>query len=216
MTLTTPMKIILALLVIALIAVGFWLLDWQHKHTELAGVKQQKADLQAKLEQNRELVKALPVLTREKADLEEKLLQVVQTDLVAEKPELFVANYIKQIERVMLEERVRMSDPTFDIVNIQPGALTSSSPAGAAPEEGAEGADATPDALKSFPTRVFNMSMRGKYATLIDFLYQLGALKLERLVTIDKIALSPTEKNPAGSPTLTITIPITAYMRQGG
>ncbi len=216
MTLTTPMKIILALLVIALIAVGFWLLDWQHKHTELAGVKQQKADLQAKLEQNRELVKALPVLTREKADLEEKLRQVVQTDLVAEKPELFVANYLKQIERVMLEERVRMSDPTFDIVNIQPGALTSSAPAGSAPEEGAEGADATPDALKSFPTRVFNMSMRGKYATLIDFLYQLGALKLERLVTIDKIALSPTEKNPAGSPTLTITIPITAYMRQGG
>lgn len=216
MTLTTPMKIILALLVIALIAVGFWLLDWQHKHTELAGVKQQKADLQAKLEQNRELVKALPVLTREKADLEEKLRQVVQTDLVAEKPELFVANYLKQIERVMLEERVRMSDPTFDIVNIQPGALTSSAPAGSAPEEGAEGADATPDALKSFPTRVFNMSMRGKYATLIDFLYQLGALKLERLVTIDKIALAPTEKSPGGSPTLTITIPITAYMRQGG
>jgi len=70
--------------------------------------------------------------------------------------------------------------------------------------------------LKSFPTRVLNMSMRGKYATLIDFLYQLGALKLERLVTIDKIALSPADKSTAGSPTLTITIPITAYMRQGG
>ena len=216
MTLTTPMKIILAMLIIALIAVGFWLLDWQHKHNELATVKQQKAELQEKLEKNRDLVKALPVLTREKADLEEQLRQVVQTDLVAEKPELFVANYIKQIERVMLEERVRMSDPTFDIVNIQPGALTSSSPGGTAPEEAAEGADTTPDALKSFPTRVFNMSMRGKYATLIDFLYQLGALKLERLVTIDKIALSPADKTSVGSPTLTITIPITAYMRQGG
>ncbi|MGI5844292.1 MAG: hypothetical protein ACOX9B_08980, partial [Candidatus Xenobium sp.] len=147
MTLTTPMKIILAMLIIALIAVGFWLLDWQHKHNELATVKQQKAELQEKLEKNRDLVKALPVLTREKADLEEQLRQVVQTDLVAEKPELFVANYIKQIERVMLEERVRMSDPTFDIVNIQPGALTSSSPGGTAPEEAAEGADTTPDAL---------------------------------------------------------------------
>jgi Tfp pilus assembly protein PilO len=216
MSFTTPMKIILAMLVIAVIAISFWLLDWQHKHNELNTVKQQKAELQEKLEKNRDLVKALPVLTREKADLEEQLRQVVQTDLVAEKPELFVANYIKQIERVMLEERVRMSDPTFDILNIQPGALTSSSPGGTAPEEAAEGADATPDALKSFPTRVFNMSMRGKYATLIDFLYQLGALKLERLVTIDKIALSPADKTSVGSPTLTITIPITAYMRQGG
>ena len=45
-------RALLALLVIALIAVGFWLLDWQHKHTELAGVKQQKAALDALLMPN--------------------------------------------------------------------------------------------------------------------------------------------------------------------
>ena len=81
-----------------------------------------------------------------------------------------------------------------------------------------EGVDATPDALKQFPTRVFQMTMKGRYSTLIEFLYQLGDLRLERLVTIDKIALQPENKKEGDkrSPVLTIQIPITAYMRQGG
>lgn len=215
MTLTTPMKIILALVIIVLIGLGFWLLDWQSKQNELASVRQNKADLEQKLATNKELVKDLPVLTKRKAELEEKLKQVVQTNLVPEKAELFVANYIREIESLVLSERTRMNDPTFAILSITPGALTAAAPEGGAAGEAAP-ADATPDALKSFPTRMFQMSMKGKYSTLIDFLYQLGALRLERLVTINKIALAPSDNKDGGSPTLSITIPITAYMRQGG
>ena len=213
MTLTTPMKIVLALVIIVLIGLGFWLLDWQKKQTELQALTTQRAELEAKLASNQELVKALPVLSREKDQLEAKLRQVVQTNLVPEKPELFVANYIKEIEAVMLEERDRTGDQSFDITAIQPGALTEQAAGGAKPA--AEGEGDQPEVLKSFPTRRFEMSMKGKYATLVDFLYQLGALRLERLVTIDKIALSPAEQTPGTSPTLSITIPITAYMRQG-
>ena len=85
--------------------------------------------------------------------------------------------------------------------------------------EGEEGEDGQPAVLKKFPTRTFQMTMRGRYATLIEFLYQLGDLRLERLVTINKIALTPdgSDKKSGGkSPVLTIQIPITAYMREGG
>lgn len=224
MTLTSPMKIALALVAIMLFGFGFYLTDWQAKYAELQSVQQNLNDQRGKLANNRELVKDLATLTKQKADLEAKLNQVVQTNLVPEKAELFVANYIREVEKLVLEERERMADPDFEVLSITPGVLTEQSPGGAGEEdlaaagEGAEAADgAGPDALKSFPTRVFQMSMKGRYTTLIDFLYQLGALRLERLVTINKISLAPAENlDKPGSPALSITIPITAYMRQGG
>jgi len=64
---------------------------------------------------------------------------------------------------------------------------------------------------------MFQMSLKGKYLTVIDFLRQLGALKLKRLVTINKLSLSPAETPKGGSsPALNITIPITAYLSKGG
>jgi hypothetical protein len=59
------------------------------------------------------------------------------------------------------------------------------------------------------------MTMTAKYPTLVDFLYELGALELDRLVTINQISLSPGPSEGGGSPVLTVTIPITAYLRQG-
>lgn len=223
MTITTPMKIVVAVFAIAMIGLLFYLFDWQAKYNELSSYSSQLTELEAKRDQHRELVKDLPVLTKRKADLEQELSQVVQSNLVPEAPEMFVANYIAEIEKLTREEQERCGDPTFEIVSITPGVLTQQT-AGAegeeaaaeATDEAAAGAEA-PDALKQFPTRMFQMSMRGRYGTLVDFLRQLGDLRLERLVTINKIALSPASgSETGGSPTLTITIPITAYMRQGG
>ncbi len=62
------------------------------------------------------------------------------------------------------------------------------------------------------------MEMTGRYSTLVEFLYQLGALELDRLVTINEISLKPKNSKGGGeegSPVLSITIPITAYLRQG-
>ncbi|MCR5661495.1 MAG: type 4a pilus biogenesis protein PilO [bacterium] len=216
MNINTPMKCIVALIAIAMIFTLFLLFDWQNKWKDVESldgmIAQKEQDYQSKKEQ----VKELPILTKRKAELEAKLAQVVQTNLVPEKAEMFVANYIKEIEKLTLEEQDRMGDNTFEIVSITPGVLTSQSPVeGESSDEEAEG-DGAPEALKQFPTRMFQMSMKGRYSTLVDFLYQLGALRLERLVTINKIALSPSSKEEGTSPTLSISIPITAYMRQGG
>ena len=220
MAISTPVKLVIAILAIGVTALLFYLFDWQAKYEKIASTEAQQAELQQKLEQHKEMVKDLPVLTKQKADLEAKLNSVVKSNLVPEKPEMFVANYIMEIEKLTAEERERMGDPTFEVLSIAPGAQSQTA-VSTSSEEGKEEEsveeDSTPDALKQFPTRQFQMSMQGRYTTLIDFLYQLGALRLERLVTIDKIALSPKDANEPGMvPTLSITIPITAYMRQGG
>lgn len=222
MNLTTPLKIVLVIVAIGVIGLLFYVMDWQNKYAEFEKNEATKIELQEKLQHYNELVRDLPVLTKQKADLEAKLQSVVKSNLVPEKAEMFVANYIMEIEKLTAEERERMGDPTFEISSITPGVMTqstaSSSDAENKDEESAESESSSPDVLKQFPTRMFQMSMKGRYTTLIDFLYQLGALRLERLVTINKISLTPTgeQSDPSMVPTLSITIPITAYMRQGG
>jgi hypothetical protein len=91
---------------------------------------------------------------------------------------------------------------------------TSSSDKGG--KKGGGGSASESQTLQGFPTRVFAMDMTGRYSTLVEFLYQLGNLELDRLVTINEISLKPeTSKDEPGSPVLSITIPITAYLRQG-
>lgn len=63
-------------------------------------------------------------------------------------------------------------------------------------------------AASSERTRVFTLSMRGSYANLVDFLYELSARRLDRVVTINSLHLG---KGQGGD--LTIDLPITAYPR---
>jgi Tfp pilus assembly protein PilO len=220
MTLNTPVKIVIAIVVTAVIAALFYVFDWRPKQEELAKCQKDLSDKQARIQELQAQMEELPRLNQEKKELLEKRDQVINTNLVPEKAELFVANYIMEIEKLTAEERERMGDPTFEIISITPGEL-SQSEAKKSDEENSEEENAdeggAPEALKQFPTRMFQMSMKGRYSTLVDFLYQLGALRLERLVTINKIALTPNGgEEPGMVPTLSITIPITAYMRQGG
>lgn len=222
MTINTPIKLLIAIIASVMIVVMFHFLDWKDKTEKIASNMTEITTLEEQYRKDQELIKELPNLTREKAELEDELQRVVQTNLVPEKAELFVANYIKEIEKLTMEEAFSSGDRSFEIISITPGALTSQSADGtdanASNASDDEGVDATPDALKQFPTRMFQMTMKGKYTTLVKFLYQLGDLKLERLVTINKISLQPesTNKDEGGSPVLQIQIPITAYMRQGG
>lgn len=221
MSLTTPMKLILALVIILLIGVGFYVLDWQKKQQQ---IDQLTADLNAKkdkLAKTEEEIKQLPILTAKVDELEKQLQALVASKFTQEEPELFVANYIAEIERMVVGQQEATGDYDFSITSITPGAMQATAVAGG--EEEKEGAKADietasqgPEALQGFPTRVFQMQMKGRYATLVDFLYQLGALELDRLVTINKISLSPSAGDPGESPVLSVTIPITAYLRQGG
>ncbi len=220
MALTTPMKLILALVIILLIGAGFYVLDWQKKYQQ---IEQLNADLQTKqdkLRKTEEEIKQLPILTKKVEELEKKLQSLVASKFTQEEPELFVANYIAEIERMVIGQQEATSDYDFNIVSITPGAMQATQVSGGDASAGEgdldSGSAESPEALQGFPTRVFQMQMTGRYATLVDFLYQLGALELDRLVTINKISLSPNAGEPGESPVLSVTIPITAYLRQGG
>ncbi len=227
----TPMKIAVAGLIIVLMAVGFYVVSWSDKYKEIENLEVQhkeRLDQKARLEAD---VAQLPKLREEAGTLEKELLSLVQSKFTKEEPELFVANYIAEIERLVADQQEVTSDDTFLIKSITPRDAgvaapagggeeeesTTAKPAGAAPAGGAAAPATESQTLQGFPTRVFAMEMTGKYSTLVEFLYQLGALELDRLVTINEISLRPkADKNgEGGSPTLSITIPITAYLRQG-
>lgn len=223
MSLTTPMKLILALVIIALIGAGFYVVDWQKKYQEIEQLTQELEKSKQKLEKSKEEIKLLPQLTKEVEDLEKELNALVASKFTTEAPELFVANYIAEIERMVVGQQEATGDYDFQIVSITPGAMTSTSGGEGDKKDDVvddSGAAPAPEALQGFPTRVFQMQMTGRYSTLVDFLYQLGALELDRLVTINKISLQPGSGEGATglgeSPVLSVTIPITAYLRQGG
>ena len=229
----TPMKIAVAGLIIVLMAVGFYVVSWSEKYKEIENLEiqhKERLDQKARLEAD---VAQLPKLREEAAGLEKELLSLVQSKFTKEEPELFVANYIAEIERLVADQQEVTGDETFAIKSITPADAGMAQPTASTEEETAKpGAAATPAAggapasapatesetLQGFPTRVFAMEMTGKYSTLVEFLYQLGALELDRLVTINQISLRPqggTEDLGGASPSLNITIPITAYLRQG-
>ncbi len=230
----TPMKIAVAGLIIVLMAVGFYVVSWSEKYKEIESLEiqhKERLDQKARLEAD---VAQLPKLREEAAGLEKELLSLVQSKFTKEEPELFVANYIAEIERLVADQQEVTGDETFTIKSITPADAGMAQPAGGADEAEetatptagatpAAGSTAPPAApavesetLQGFPTRVFAMEMTGKYSTLVEFLYQLGALELDRLVTINQISLRPQGTLEDGtSPSLNITIPITAYLRQG-
>jgi Tfp pilus assembly protein PilO len=225
------MKIFIALIVIGLILAGFWFMDYQQKYTEIQQLDQNLKQSEEKLSSSKAKLQDLPRLTEEMQALERELQSLIASKFTNEDPELFVANYIADIERLVLAQQQATGDATFSIDSIQPGQMQTTAtpdsgnnadqpggtppPGQAPPPADQPDAGQAPEALQGFPTRVFSMTMSGHYGTLVDFLYQLGALKLDRLVTINKISLSPTKDKERGD-TLNIQIPITAYLRQGG
>ena len=225
----TPMKIAVAGLIIVLMAVGFYVVSWSDKYKEIESLKAQKDERIAQKERLEADVAQLPKFREEAAGLEKELLSLVQSKFTKEEPELFVANYIAEIERLVADQQEVTGDESFIIKSITPRGEQMAENVAAEEEEGAEAKpgdkdkpkkEAAPAAsesetLQGFPTRVFAMDMTGRYSTLVEFLYQLGALELDRLVTINEISLKPEKVEDGSSPVLSITIPITAYLRQG-
>lgn len=215
----TPMKALVAVVIIALIAVAFHVLDWQGKKEEIRSLEDRIVERLAQKERLEQDVAQLPKFREEAAALEKELLSLVQSKFTKEEPELFVANYIAEIERLVADQQEVTGDESFCIRSITPRGEQMAEVAGATEEGKTEekpAEEAQSETLQGFPTRVFAMEMKGRYSTLVDFLYQLGALELDRLVTINEISLKPDREGAdGGSPTLSITIPITAYLRQG-
>lgn len=227
MLLTTPMKIVIAVLLILGIGFGFYIGDYKDKFDQIDQKQKELAAANQELEHIKIEIQELPKVNAAVEEKERELSQLVQNKTSgrqAEKPEMFVANYIAEIERMVVAHQQATNDDGFDIVSITPGAGASApTPAPAAangttpppPAGDSGGGAATPEALQGFPTRVFSMQMTGRYQSLVEFLYLLGAMKLDRLVTINKISLSPMKVEGNASPVLTVQIPITAYLKTG-
>ena len=214
----TPMKVAVAVVIIALMGVGFYVVDWSDKKKKIEELQAQYVEKEQQKKRLEEDVAKLEEYEKEAEKLEKELLSLVQSKFTQEEPELFVANYIAEIERMVVGQQEATGDYDFKITQISPkGQKMSEVNSGEEGEEETEEVTAAEESetLQGFPTRVFDMNMTGRYTTIVDFLYELGALELDRLVTINKISLSPTNTEDGSSPILDINIPITAYLRQG-
>jgi len=206
---TTPMKLIVAILAILLIGAGFYMFDWSDKWARKKAAQDQLDQKQSELAALQEAIKELPKLQQQVLEKEAELNRVINQRVSSESAETLVGNYLQEVERLVVEQQRVTGDYSFHIKSISPGTQQATG----APGAQATGPD-TPEALSAFQTRVFTMSMEGKYSTIVDFLYQLGAMKLDRLVTINSIRLGKAGGQD-GSPTLSIDMPITAYLKQG-
>ena len=206
MGLNTPMKIVLAVVIIFLIGIGFYLLDYQKK---IANLKQQEATLQSKKDQyaqDQKRVQRLPELLEKREKLQKELDNLIKKQLPKETPAIFVPSFIREIELLVASERRSLKDPTFKILSLAPGQLIM--PGGDKPGDAPK-----MEVLDRFPKQLFNLHLTGKYNTVIHFLHQLASLRLKRLVTINKIQLNPAEHAVYGKdPMLNIIIPMTAYL----
>lgn len=198
---SATLKILITLILLGLCLAGFSMLDYQAKWTELEQLERQLATAEQRLADNRARLARLPELTARLHELEAELASLIRLP-GHDDPEAFVTAYLRDLERLVLSQQVTSGDETFSIQAVTPAAPTS------VPGEGENAA------LEGAPRRVFQMSFQGRYQTLADFLVELGRLRLDRLVTINKIQLAPVGSQEPG--VLKIEMPVTAYLRQGG
>lgn len=211
---TTPMKLIIAIIAILLIGAGFYMFDWSEKWERKKAAESNLAAKTEELNTLKEAIKELPILQQQVRDKQEELQKVISQKVSSETPDEFVGNYLREIERLVLEEQKATGDYNFIIKSISPGNPQQANAPGGGGAAGAPPQEA-PEALAAFQTRVFTMSLTGKYSTIVEFLYQLGAMKLDRLVTINSVHIGKGGSEGVGSPVLTLDLPITAYLKTG-
>ncbi|MCE1249060.1 MAG: hypothetical protein LWY06_20695 [Firmicutes bacterium] len=212
MGLNTPMKIVLAVVIIFLIGIGFYLLDYQKKITTIKQLDQTLTSKKDQLKMDEERVKKLPEEIRKHEKLQGQLDSLIKKQLPKEPKELFVPAFIREIEELVSAEKKFLGDESFKILSLAPGPLTQ--PGGNEPGGPADN-EPKVEALKRFPRQLFNLHLQGKYYTCMHFLHQLALLRLKRLVTISKINLGPAEQVKYGvSPMLNIIIPMEAYLNE--
>lgn len=209
MALNTPMKIVLTIVIIFLVGIGFYLMDYQKKLSEIKQLEETLVAKRDQLKTNEKRVRALPEQLKRKEKLESELDALIQEKLPKEDAAIFVPKFIQSMEELIAQERRVTGDGSMEVKSITPGRLEMPG-AKAGESEGAL------KALVMFPKQPFQVNLKAKFSSVIHFLHQLAALKLQRLVTITKIDLSPAEAQVYGqSPTLNVNIPMVAYLNEG-
>ncbi|MEW6280791.1 MAG: hypothetical protein AB1758_19405 [Candidatus Eremiobacterota bacterium] len=199
------LKVLVTVVILGMCLMGHYLLDYQSKLSELRQLEENLARSRQQLATLHEKLRRLPQLTAEMRRLEEEIRSVVtRTD--QEDPEKMVSQYLADLERLVMAQGAGTGDLSFRIESVSPGASKEAAPEG----------EAAASELPPIPSRPFQVRLKGRYDTLTGFLERLSQMQLERLVTIDKIELAPTPEFSGSSPVLTITLPMTAYLRSGG
>lgn len=198
------MKIFITLIIILFMGGIFYALQWRGPIEERKQAEAQIETLNQELQKVLAQKEEIPKLQAQIREKEAELQATIQQELTPESETDFVPSYMADVEKLVEAQRIRMNDPDFIIT-----AMT--------PESGSS--DNSVKVLSSYPARSFQMSLTGRYTTIIDFLRQLGALKLKRLVTVSKLTLAKgtsSSKDYTKSPILTITMPISVYLRKEG
>lgn len=204
MEIPNVMKIVLGVILIAFVGVGFYFVQWKTPMEERKAAEESIVQLNNEMTQVQRDLDSIESLRTQLNNAEAELQAVIQQELTPESEKEFVASYLADVEKMVEHERSRMADPDFTLMTI-------------APEGNAKSGD-SPASLASYPVKTFNMTLKGRYATVIDFLRQLGALKLKRLVTVNKISLNGQydKDSYSKSPVLSVTIPLSVYLRKDG
>lgn len=198
------MKIFIGLIIIVFMVAIFWATSWRTPIEAANNADKEIKEVNDKIADVNRQKAEIPQLEAEITKLNQELQATIQQELTPESETDFVPSYMADVEKLVEQQRIRMNDPDFIITAMTP--------------EGKSDSQSSPSVLSSYPARSFQMSLTGRYTTVIDFLRQLGALKLKRLVTVSKLTLSgsPNSENYSQSPMLTITMPISVYLRKEG
>lgn len=178
---TAPVQLSLAAVALALLAGVFWRYDWNDRW------QRRDAAIQAIQEERQRLQELQPSLA--------PLAQIQQ------RIQALQASINQSISTLVGEQqRDTLVPEVVCLLRRLGGKVT---PGGTLPRP--------PEPLETVYTRGFALSIEGNYATLHDFLVQLGHLKLRRLITINSLRLSQGPIDATGHPRLTLDLPLTAY-----
>lgn len=204
------MKIIVLLVIVGLMGFGFYVFDYQAKLGAIAAEQQKLADKQKELEGLKKMAQNLASWEQAKKDFSKLLAEIMRGVPLRE----FIPSFLEDIEDLSQEERTKMGDDSFRVTTIQPGPSTKPTPEKAEAKPGEKAAEQKPAEQPTISSErvVIQLSMKGRFNTLVDFLQQLGQFRLKKLVTVQRLSLAPEKPEVGHSPVLTITMPFEAYM----
>lgn len=215
----TLMKFILFIVVVGLMGFGFNVGSYHQKRQEIAAKDLQITEKGKDLEKFKAMAAKLTEWEKAKKEFGD-LLTTFQKGMALKD---FLPSFLVDIERLTAEQRVRMNDSSFKVLTLNPGPSTvTAQPPKKEKEKKEEGKEeiqpsAPPLVEDSAPAIgaqkvAIQVTMEGRFDTLLDFFQQLTEFKLNKLVTLQRLSLSPKVKASGRAPVLSINFPMEAYM----
>jgi Tfp pilus assembly protein PilO len=215
------LKVLVGGVLLGIEVILFWLVMWQPINNKIVVLDQQITTATAQYQKDVEEAQNLEKWEKAKVAFQDVLTRMHQKPVPMKD---FIPTFLIGIEKLARSERESTGDPSFQVTSITPGAVQVQSSQGQnkgqTPPSGAGGASGSPNEVQAIPvatgTTVIQLNFTGRFKTIVDFLQELGNFKLNQLVTIQKISLTPQSPKPGEDPVLSVTMPFQVYMLGGG